>query len=218
MLYQGLVHVREDYVSSVGPWVWARDDVHGWIGPKMDWEVHHSQNIEKYCSTRLGPRSVVVQAGGCMGMYPRLLSEMFNTVYTFEPDPLNFHCLVANCQRDNIVKMNAALGESSKQVGILRPESEPNNFGIRYISNSREASDRIPMITLDSLMLNRCDLLMLDMEGYEENALRGAELTINRHRPVVFVELGGRIEHFMKYLGYVPVGQSAADVIFVHGA
>ena len=111
MLYQGFVQVRDEYVSGVGPWVWARDDVHGWIGPKMDWEVHHSQNIARYCSTRLGPRSVAVQAGGCMGMYPRLLSDMFNAVYTFEPDPLNFHCLVANCQRDNIVKMNAALGE-----------------------------------------------------------------------------------------------------------
>ena len=55
-------------------------------------------------------RRDVVCAGGNQGLYPRLLSEIFENVYTFEPDPLSFHCLAANCQKSNIVKIQAALG------------------------------------------------------------------------------------------------------------
>ena len=32
-----------------------------------------------------------------VGMYPRLLAERFQYVYTFEPYYLNFRCLVHNC-------------------------------------------------------------------------------------------------------------------------
>jgi len=43
------------------------------------------------------------------------------------------------------------------------------------------------MMTIDSLNLNP-DLIQLDVEGFEENAIRGAQKTIMRSRPIIIIE------------------------------
>ena len=46
----------------------------------------------------------------------------------------------------------------------------------------------IPVMRIDDLGLTACDLICLDVEGYELMALAGAIDTIRRYRPVVMVE------------------------------
>jgi FkbM family methyltransferase len=46
----------------------------------------------------------------------------------------------------------------------------------------------LPAITIDSLQLQRCDLIKFDVEGWESRALRGAAQTISRFKPVLFFE------------------------------
>lgn len=213
---QNLVHMRNDTVDGVGPWVWARTDVHAWIGPKMDWESGHKEKILLYVPDN--SRRVVVQAGGNMGMYPRLLSDMFENVYTFEPDPVNFHCLVANCQRDNIVKINAALGYKH---GLVKVSTEPfddweTNYGVRTVVESFYAN--VPVFKIDDLALSYCDLIMLDVEGHELIALKGAIETIEKLHPVIFAEHhpgGPDLVSFLKSFGYDLVDRSFHDLIFV---
>lgn len=70
-------------------WSWPAGDHFGWDHPLQGWPaieellVRHCQNWQ-----------VVVQAGGCCGMYPARLARLFATVYTFELDPVNFRYLV----------------------------------------------------------------------------------------------------------------------------
>lgn len=214
MLYQHLVHMREDTVSGVGPWVWAKTDVHAWIGPKMDWENGHFHKICQYVQNK----EVVVQAGGNMGMYPRLLSDMFKRVYTFEPDPVNFHCLVANCQRDNIVKLNAAL---SYRHGLVKVSKEPfddweTNYGVRTTVVAPDGN--VPRLKIDDLNLDECNLIMLDIEGQEIDALIGATETLKTLDPVIFAENHPQQdspEPFLKCFGYELVDRSFHDLIFV---
>jgi hypothetical protein len=61
--------------------------------------------------------------------------------------------------------------------------------------------------------LEQCDLLMLDIEGYEINALIGARYTILEHRPLVTCENGSTrdIEMFMEELHYEKLGVYHAD-------
>jgi FkbM family methyltransferase len=215
MLYAGqnLVHLREDSVDGVGPWIWARTDIHAWNALKRDWEISHKQKIINHVSNK----RVVVQAGGNMGMYPRLLSTMFERVYTFEPDPVNFHCLVANCQRDNIVKLNAALGPSHQLVNVSKDQFEDwdTNYGIRTVVPDQ--SGVTPMLKIDDLALDQCDLIMLDVEGYELKALKGAVETIENFGPVVFAEQHpgcDSIEPFLRAFGYSVIDYSFHDMIF----
>lgn len=46
----------------------------------------------------------------------------------------------------------------------------------------------LPTITIDSLQLQRCDLIKFDVEGWETRALNGAARTISKFKPVLFFE------------------------------
>ena len=43
--------------------------------------------------------------------------------------------------------------------------------------------------TVESLGLDRVDVIKIDIEGYEEHAVLGAARTLERDRPTVFIEL-----------------------------
>lgn len=211
---QNLVYLRDEEVDGVRPWVWAKSDIHAWVGPKNDWEHGHKEKILNYVPDY--KRKVVVQAGGNMGMYPRLLSDIFESVYTFEPDPVNFHCLVANCQRDNIIKMNAALGYKHEMVSISveRFVDWDTNYGVRDVV--KKDNSHIPTFMIDDLDLKYCDLIMLDVEGYELNILKGAVKTIEKFKPVIFAEYAEPCIPYLQSFGYAAIDRSFGDIIFKH--
>jgi hypothetical protein len=76
---------------------------------------------------------------------------------------------------------------------------------------------QIPMMSIDSLNLMECDLIALDVEGFEMNALQGAKNTILKYKPTIIAERFNSIEQqkFMNDLGYEYVDQSFLDSIYV---
>jgi FkbM family methyltransferase len=166
-------------------------------------------------------RDVAVQAGGNCGIWPRDLSAMFRLVYTFEPDPMNFRCLCANVPAENVVKFNAALGDTHETVGMML---RPDNVGAHRISGAGD----IPTLRIDDLGLQSCDLIYLDIEGYEMKAIVGGMETIRRCRPVIVVEDKGLSEHYgqpkgaviesMRSAGYRVAARLHHDVVFVNDA
>jgi FkbM family methyltransferase len=177
--------------------------------PHIDMAVKHCRG-----------RKVVVQAGGNCGLWPMRLSGLFDTVYTFEPDPVNFTALAINTAgRSNIIKMQAALGNVRTCVDMNRTGK---NCGAHYV----EGYGSLPTIKIDDLALAECDLIYLDVEGFEYQALRGAIRTIDTHAPVVAFEdkgLGkrfgveqGAIETMMvESFGYRTVERANNDTIMV---
>lgn len=144
-------------------------------------------------------KGIVVQAGGYCGVFPRLLSESFERVYTFEPDSLNFFCLSLNCQTDNVIKAQGALGNKHGLLKVVRTNA--SNKGMNVVTVSPEAS--IPTYRIDDLQLNACDLITLDTEGYEFNILSGAIETIDRYKPVITVEDSNEhIDKLLNEFGY----------------
>lgn len=129
-------------------------------------------------------RGVVIQAGGNCGLYPFYLSEMFERVFTFEPDPVNFFCLSQNCKNSKIIKYNTALGNACEFINISN--EDPTNNGMVKVSDHGTA---VFSMTIDSLNLTSLDLIFLDVEGFEMNVFAGAEDTIKRTRPNIIFEL-----------------------------
>lgn len=158
-----------------------------------------------------------VQAGGNMGSYPWVLAERYKTVYTFEPLAICFRCLTLNVPHDNVFKFQAALGETHKSVTM---QVDPENLGAQYV----RSSGSIPMLMIDDLELIDCDLIYLDIEGYELPALRGALNTIHRSRPLIVVEDKGLhrlhgfsdtdLPDFLDWEGYSLVGRVFNDSIY----
>ena len=204
--YESLLRVREELAGGEGPWMWIKEDNGAWDGPRTDWENDHIVNIKKYVKDF----DCVIQAGGNQGMYPLLLAKMFKVVYTFEPDPLNFHCLVNNCQHDSIVKFNAALAEKNKMIHVNR--GSLTNTGTHTVGDGGYCV----ALSIDSIPFDKVDLIHLDLEGYENNAIRGSLKTIEKFKPVILAERSrnSEIENMLSPFGYTYKGQSVSDAIF----
>jgi FkbM family methyltransferase len=213
-MFDDKVVVREDNIDGMSRWLWPATDSGAWDGPSMEWVTTHRDGYLKYCKKF----DVVVQAGGNCGLYPALLSNHFSRVYTFEPDALNFHCLVHNCQSPNIFKFNAALGETNKQLFLY--QSDGSNVGMHVVSDNPEkySSPRvshIPTFTIDQLVLDTCDLIQLDCEGYEPNIILGALETIEKFKPVIVLETINReTDVILAQYGYKYKLSVGADKIF----
>lgn len=180
-MYNDLVYERHYLIDGVDKWIWPISDHGAWNGPYKEWPFHKKLYL-KYSNGF----NCVIQAGGNCGLYPRLLSNIFGIVYTFEPDPLNFHCLVNNCQKDNIVKFNCALGEHNSRVTVIR--NSMKNVGMHQVAELENSA--LPQVTIDSLNLQP-SMISLDVEGYEPNIIRGAMETIKTYTPLVVCERGG---------------------------
>lgn len=145
----------------------------------------------------------VVQAGGNLGIWPRMLAEVyqFEHTTTFEPDEVNFRCLVENTRNYGVRAKKYALGASKQRVGWSRAsEHKPGWHKIAPQGcRKKYLSGEVPVIALDDYFSPEIgydevpvDFLALDIEGYELEALKGAERTITRHRPVILFEDMGR--------------------------
>jgi hypothetical protein len=79
--------------------------------------------------------------------------------------------------------------------------SKPFNIGgVRIDDPIYDAAVPLPKesvqcFTIDSLNLQRCDLMKIDVEAMESKVIRGAMATIRRCRPIIFAEfLFGQIQ------------------------
>ena len=212
-LFDAKVRVREQEVDGMTNWMWPTSDSGAWDGPSAEWERTHRDAYLKYCKKF----DVVVQAGGNCGLYPMLFSKFFGRVYTFEPDALNFHCLVNNCQSPNIFKFNAALGDVNKLLFLFN--GNEGNVGCHTVGDNGDRyavkHNHVPTFTVDQLSLDQCDLIQLDCEGYEPKVIRGAINTIEKFRPVISMETtDASTEELLHKLGYIHMVTVGADKIF----
>jgi FkbM family methyltransferase len=214
-MFSDKIEIRYVDVAGETGWYWIKGDTGAFEGPKRDWIDHHSTKYFTYVKKF----DTIVSAGTNCGMYARMYSKMFKHVYAFEPEPIAFHCMVNNCPFDNVIKLNAALGNGHGLVGIHRasPGGDNMNVGMNVVTNPSEQF-KIPMMTIDSLVLDSCDIIQLDVEGFEKYAILGAIETIKKYKPVIIAErfVDDEKQAFMNQLGYHLVTASSMDAIYVH--
>lgn len=199
-----------------GLW-WPSKDQGCW-----DYTTRFAPNIPQELAQYVPIKGVVVQAGGNCGQYIKQYSEIFDRVYTFEPDPVNFLCLTLNCLQPNVFKYQACIGNKRNLVDLAINEAD---VGATHIDPTKQKGI-IPTLRIDDLNLDRCDLMQLDTEGFEYFGLQGAENTINRFRPVLSIEwwepwadrYGVTLEMLEEYISqwnYRLVGEHVTDRVYV---
>ena len=193
---------------------WSREDIDCYYYLKES----HKMEMEIIIPF-LRDRSVAVQAGAHCGYVIKELKEHFDTIYCFEPNNSMFLAMCMNITDKNVFKFQACLGDEHKLVNMV-----PNgSFGAG--ANFVSGVGKIPMLRIDDLNLNQCDLLMIDTEGYEYPALIGGLETINKFKPLICIERfwGPRtvgvselqMDEFLKSLGYKEVACAGeSDHIF----
>ena len=207
-----------------GPWYISNDTAenyqHTWIPITADWVGAFNKIIIDIVPNK----TIAVQAGGWQGVYPFLLSNMFDAVYTFEPDPKNFHCLVKNCQKENIFKFNTALSDKS---GVVRFDRTPSSGQHRVNHNNHSLYDipvlstiGVPAVSVDSLNLENLSFLMIDVENYENQVIDGAMETILKYSPVICIEKSflpendEKIDQKLTELGYKKIVELTTNIFY----
>ena len=167
-------------------------------------------------------RGNCVQAGGACGVWPLRYSQLFDHVYTFEPMRENLECLEENIKGIGNITVSPCGLDSKQSVGSMKfDRTEHNNYGAVYFEQGKGS---VMTTTIDSLNLDSCALIQLDIEGYELEALKGAAKTIDEHGPVIILEEKPLPQYprrdcklpryYLESLGYSEVGRIKKDVVF----
>ena len=150
--------------------------------------MHIYQNSPNEISSYCNEKRVMIQAGGNAGFYIKKYAELFDYVYTFEPMPLLFYCLNLNANTSNVIKFNCCLGNTNECVSMIDETLRLGHGGSHVNVFNNNNIKNIPTLKIDDLNLQICDLIQLDLEGFELNALLGGIKTIKRCKPVIVVE------------------------------
>jgi FkbM family methyltransferase len=186
-------------------------DGRDWLWPASDricWRYVHEIRALRKIYRHVMDWSVCVQAGGNMGVWPWNLAQRFARVYTFEADAENFRYLrhnIVGAGPGEIIAEQRALGPWDS-CRVTFPPEDPENIGAYYVVENGP----VPMRSIDSLRLESCGLIYLDIEGFELEALRSGERTVREFRPVIVTEYKPlpqqqhpeRIDPYMLELGY----------------
>lgn len=137
---------------------------------------------------------VIIEAGANIGAHTVALSHLVGNaggVIAFEPQRIVFQTLCANLALNQCINVIALQkGVSDQAAVMLAPSPDPcreNNFGGLALSESGKG-EPVEVVAIDSLRLERCNLIKADVEGMEAHVIRGARETIRRFRPRLYLE------------------------------
>lgn len=167
-------------------------------------------------------RGCVIQAGGHVGVWGAALAPHFKRVMVFEPLLHLWRACVDSIVASNVLVMPCALTSATGQVTISVGAVE--RFG--GSSAVEEQGTSFPAVAMDDLpeqQTANLGAIMLDIEGHELVALRGATRLLKQWKPVVVVEenakslryrKAGAVAEYLTPLGYRQVADFHGDLIF----
>src|SRR5271157_5941105 len=143
-----------------------------WLGTKDTWDIHQLQGCVR-------PDDVILDVGANFGYYSVTLAAGL--------DRLCRH-VALNGLEDVVRAHRLGVSDRPETVNMAEPAGNTGHAAVVREGEIKEVS----LTTLDSfcesLALDRLDVLILDVEGYEERALKGAAGTLGRFKPLVVVE------------------------------
>lgn len=117
-------------------------------------------------------------------------------VHGFEPVPYNFNKVSNNISLNsftNIILNNLALSDKNETLFFDDEEVKGHSGLISMNKNKIRNSKEVKAITFDSYVednnILRMDFVKIDIEGFELNFLKGAEQSIKKFEPILFMEV-----------------------------
>jgi FkbM family methyltransferase len=133
--------------------------------------------------------------------------------YGFEPVPFLFQSATINISMNpftNISFYNLALSNKAEVLYYEIPKNR-NSGSISMSFNGSGTTSEVKSITLDEFVENekipRVDLIKIDVEGFEGLVLEGAKQSIQKFKPVLFIEV---VDEYLREKGF-----SAAKLISI---
>lgn len=114
-------------------------------------------------------------------------------VFALEPCPPNYCCLVDTIESNRLEGVTALQCYADQAWSVAGLSNESDDCAMLDLKLKKHVG-----LPLDALEIQDVGCIKLDVEGFEERALRGLSATINRSKPHLIVEL---CERNLSYYG-----------------
>lgn len=138
---------------------------------------------------------VVIEVGANIGALTVPLARRCKRVFAFEPQAENFSLLYHNLRVNDVPNVEAfklAIGATNEEVSMPTLKELDTDHGVIGDYGGPEVGSgslRVQQRTIDDLAFaTRIAFIKMDCEGSERNVLEGAEKTIKRDNPLLYME------------------------------
>jgi FkbM family methyltransferase len=136
------------------------------------------------------PKRVCLDVGANLGLFTYFLSRYSPHVYAFEPNPIPLRVLRYVADK-NVTVLQMALSDKTGEAELVVPKGRKgwssNGASIEYDEGQGRVV-KVPGSRIDDLDYKDIGFIKIDVEGHEKSVLEGAQETLARDRPNLFVE------------------------------
>lgn len=159
----------------------------------------------------ISKEDTIIDAGAYIGAFSIYCSGLVGDgkIYAFEPNKENYKKLVANLELNetkNVIPLNLGLWSKKDKL-----EFNTHGASSSIFFKLGKGKEIINVISLDSLGLDKIDLIKMDIEGAEIEALKGMKKTLKNLNPYLsiasyYILKGHRtneeVEKYLNKFGY----------------
>jgi FkbM family methyltransferase len=195
----------------------------GGLGWMPVWLTRSAQTKEEMFWRDLRVHGLVVyDVGAFHGMLTLFFASRGARVIAWEPNEANYARLIENIRLNKLTNVSVrklAVGSQARSGTLTY---DPSMAGGGSVNSTAEGtiSQSVEITTIDreiaAVRLPAPDLIKIDIEGCELEALQGARATLGQHRPALFLEMhgetmrekrrkGGAIVAFLCDAGYTDI-------------
>lgn len=164
-----------------------------YIGRSFDLYGEYAESEMGLLGNFLKPGDVAFDVGANIGAHTLFFANRVGPqgrVIAFDPQRQVFQTLCANVALNalgNVMTFHAAAGAAPGATQVPVPDyANEGNFG--GISVGQGGGETVQVMALDQMGVPAVALIKIDVEGMELEVLKGAQATLAKHRPALYVE------------------------------
>lgn len=167
-----------------------------YVGRALDLYGEFSESEVDFFRAAIRPGMTVIDVGANIGCHSIAFGHFVGSggqVIAVEPQRRVYQILVGNVALSNLSNIDVLHGALGAEEGILHVpamnyEAEGNFGGVSLIESAHGSSEEVKVAALDSLDLQSCHFIKIDVEGAETLVIKGARQTIRTHSPIIYAE------------------------------
>ncbi|MGP4077773.1 FkbM family methyltransferase [Halobacillus sp. K22] len=154
-------------------------------------QVFYEESMLMDIKNRVPEDSVIIDVGAYIGNHSTFFAQHCQaSVFSIEPNREAFDLLEKNVQLNGLENkttlLNIGVGKKLGKGSIVGGSED--NMGMSQLKGDFEGD--VVIETIDHLFseLKRVDVIKIDVEGMEMDVLQGAEHTLKKHKPLLYIE------------------------------
>ena len=143
-------------------------------------------SVRKFLEMVSDPNRIFVDIGCHVGSYAIRMSRLYKEVIAIDPNPRSIQILKKNMELNgvkNIKILNVGVGSKTEKMKIFLRGGSSTFLEVKDAEKVAYAT----VMPLDDL-IEKADVIKIDVEGWEEEVMKGARRIISECKPIFVIE------------------------------